>query len=111
MGTMRTGGSPKTGRMRRAAWIAFALAGALAPAGCSGPNFDSAFPVGTCAVLTGTADAGYGVNAADCSKAHTHIVIARVGPGQTCPPDTDVVVDMSPGARCFRADASPRPTQ
>jgi hypothetical protein len=107
---MMTGGSPKTRRMRRGAWIAFALAGAFAPVGCSGPNFDSAFPVGSCAVLTGTADAGYGVDAAECSKTHTHIVIARAGPGQTCPPGTDAVVDMSPGARCFRADASPRPT-
>jgi hypothetical protein len=110
MGAMRTGGYPKTRPMRRAAWIAFALAGALALAGCSGPNFDSAFPVGSCAVVTGTANAGYGVNAAHCSKAHTHIVIARTGPGQTCPPGTNAMVDMSPGARCFRADASPRPT-
>ena len=52
-----------------------------------------------------------GVNAAKCSKAHTHIVIARVGPGQTCPPGTDVTFEMSGGARCFRADTSPRPTQ
>jgi hypothetical protein len=107
---MRTGEDPKTGRMRRSVWLAFALAAALAAAGCSGPNFDAAFPVGSCAVLTGTADAGYGVDAVYCSKAHTHIVIAVVGSGQTCPPGTDAVVDMTPGARCFRADASPRPT-
>ena len=111
MGAMRTGEYPKTCRMRRAPWLALAVAAALATARCSGPDFDANFPVGTCAVLTGTADAGYGVNATLCSKAHTHIVIARVGPGQTCPPGTDAVVDMSPGARCFRADASPRPTQ
>ena len=99
--------------MRRAAGLALAAAAALAPAGCNGegPNMDAAFPVGSCAVLTGTADAGWGVNAADCSKAHTHIVIARAGPGQTCPPGTDVTFEMSGGARCFRADTSPRPTE
>jgi hypothetical protein len=111
MGAMRTGEYPKTGHMRRAPWLAFAVAAALAAARCSGPNDDSAFPVGSCAVLTGTAGSGWGVNAAYCSKAHTHIVIARVGPGQTCPPGTDAVVDMSPGARCFRADASPGPAR
>ena len=112
MGAMRTGESPKTGRMRRAVWLAFALAAALASAGCSGPNFDSAFPVGTCAIITGTGPAdGRGIQAAYCSKAHNYIVIAEVGPGQTCPPGTDLVYPMTPGARCFRADASPRPTR
>ena len=108
---MRTGGSPKTGRMRRPVWLTFAVAAALAFAGCSGPNDDAAFPVGTCAIITGTGPAdGRGIQAADCSKTHNYIVIAQVGPGQTCPPGTDLVYPMTDGARCFRADASPRPT-
>jgi len=106
---MRTGEYSKTGRMRRSVWLAFAVAAALAAAGCNGPNFDADFPVGYC-VITGTAAIGLGIQAADCSKAHTHIVIAVVGPGQTCPPGTDIVYPMTPGARCLRADASPRPT-
>jgi hypothetical protein len=107
---MGAGPIAEAGRTRRAAWLALGFAAALAAAGCNGPNMDAAFPVGTCAVLIGPTDGGYGVNAADCSKAHTHIVIARVGPGQTCPPGTDVVFEMSGGTRCFRADASPRAT-
>jgi hypothetical protein len=107
---MRTGESPKTGRMRRSVWLAFALAAALAAARCSGPNFDAAFPVGTCAIITGTAQLPGGIQAAYCSKAHNYIVIAVEGPGQTCPPGTDLVYPMTPSVRCFRADASPRPT-
>jgi hypothetical protein len=115
MGAMRTGGSPKTGRVRRAAWIAFALAAALAPAGCNGEgpngvNTDAEFPVGSCAVIAAGAGTGLSYRLTDCSEAHTHVVIARVTPGQTCPPGTDVVFEMSGGTRCFRADASPRPT-
>jgi hypothetical protein len=108
---MRTGVSPRTGRIRRSVWLAFALAAAFAAAGCSGPNDDAAFPAGSCVIITGTGPAdGRGIGAEYCYKAHTHIVIAVVGPGQTCPPGTDLVYPMSPGARCLRADASPRPT-
>jgi hypothetical protein len=97
--------------MRRAAWIAFALACALPSAGCNGPNFDSSFTVGSCAIIGGTAQLPGGIQAADCSQAHNYIVIAVEGPSQTCPPGTDTVITgMSPGPRCFRADPSPRPT-
>jgi hypothetical protein len=110
---MRRGESPKTGRMRRSVWLAFAVAAAIALAGChgEGPGDDAAFPVGTCAIITGTGPAdGRGIQAAECSKAHNYIVIAQVGPGQTCPPGTDLLYPMTPSIRCFRADASPRPT-
>ena len=104
--------SPKSGRMRRSAWLALAIAAVLASAACNGegPNDEAAFPVGSCVIITGNPPADMGIQAVDCSTAHTHIAIAREGPGQTCPPDT-VVFNLTTVEVCFRADASPHPTQ
>lgn len=81
-------------------------------------DLDKVYPPGSCVVLTTSGEGGEEKQmvGADCSARHTHVVVARVGPGATCPPESDAQVDL-PGEQsalwCLRSasesGASPSP--
>lgn len=98
-----------------------ALLVAAAASACQ-PNravgMDTFYPPGSCVVLTVEGDGGEAKEmvGVDCSDAHSHVVIDRVGPDGTCPPESDAEMDL-PGEQytlwCLKmassSGASPSP--
>ena len=87
--------------------VAAAILLALPLGGCRGSGQQALdLPVGTCVRVSDE-----GTDTVSCAEPHTHRVIAIVGEGQACPPESNMQsqpADPDDGltTTCFQADAA-----